>query len=176
MKKVLAFGFCFPVVAVGLISMTGRFSFGAELPFETCLVAANGYFRDNTPSQLAAIRACRGTTRPEDVTACIELVDDLWRNSSAAELAGLEACQVQPQQAFEEDPDAEPTGAYATCLRQADESTRSNTASELAAIQACNGLTQPEEVAPCIILAEDLWRDGSDAELTGLAACQVRLY
>lgn len=179
MKKIVVFGVCAPVVAMGLMSMSSRFSHGAELPFEACLVAANGRFRDNSPSQLAAIGACKGTTRPEEVTDCIELVDETWRDRSAAEVAGFEACQVQPQLVFEEDPDDTdelPMGTYASCLRQADESTRDNTPSELAAIQACRGLTHPEEVGPCIILAESLWRDETEAELAGLAACQVRLY
>lgn len=153
MKPTIISGLCLSIATVNATLAPDAAS--AQRPFDACLNTVNRLFRDGSESELAAIRACRGTTEPEDVTACIDLVDGLWRNGSNSELAGLEACQVHQRSVLWEDsdifqPDLSQVGNYATCLREAEATTRNQTARELAVIRTCSGLTQPAEVAPCL--------------------------
>ncbi|MGF1569373.1 MAG: hypothetical protein ACFCVD_15110 [Nodosilinea sp.] len=171
MSWVLGVGIAWAVLSLFVVPPVA-----AQRPFADCLSAADSLFRDGSPSELAAIRACRGTTDPDDVSACIDLADALWRDGSDAELAGLAACQVQRRLEMEaEEAETGLVGLYATCFRQAQATTHAQTLPELAAIQACSGLTQLEEVAPCLSLVESLWHDDTAAELAGLAACSFRL-
>ncbi|MEO0457807.1 MAG: hypothetical protein AAF152_14680 [Cyanobacteria bacterium P01_A01_bin.114] len=174
MKILTTFSLCFSI-AVANTLLIGAPALADE-PFEDCLEAADGLFRDGSDSELAAIRACQGTAQPNEVADCIDLVDSLWRNGSASEVAGLEACQSYRPLRFERNPELFDEGAYATCLRRAESSTRDDSPEEIASIQACRGLTQPEEVGPCLDLADSLWRNDSEPELAGLSACQVSFY
>ncbi|NER81085.1 MAG: hypothetical protein F6K42_16260 [Leptolyngbya sp. SIO1D8] len=173
MKPVLTLGLCLSLSIVEAFLVAPAI---AQSAFANCLNTANSLFIDNSLSEIAAIRACQGTTQPQDVSECISLVDALWVDDSASEIAGLETCQFQQQQLFETDSNTVQAGAYATCLLQASQSTRDQSLAELASIRACRGLTQPEEVSACLSLVEYLWLDESDAELLGLSACRVPTY